>query len=80
MRTLELHPDAPVAPGLTDRPGFKELLIEDLSDVIEAKTPPTFTLNNTVQILLTHCDYFPHRDEILQLLEDGSDKIKKGLT
>jgi len=33
-----------------------------------------------VQILLTHFDYFPHRDEILQLLEDGSDKIKKGLT
>ena len=58
MRTLELQADAPVAPGLTDRPGFKELLIEDLSDVIEAKTPSTFTLNNTVQILLTHCDYF----------------------
>ena len=80
MRTLELHPDASVVPGLTDRPGFKELLIEDLSDVIEAKTPSTFALNNTVQNVLTHCDYFPHRDEILQLLEDGSDMIKKGLT
>ena len=79
MRTLQLRPDAPVVPGLTDRPGFKELLIADLSNAIEAKRPSTFALNTTMQALLAQCDYFPHRDEILQLLEVGADKIKKGL-
>jgi hypothetical protein len=55
------------------------LLIEDFGDVIEAKTPSTHTLNNTVQSV-DPLRLFPHRGEILQLLEDGSDKIKEGLT
>ena len=79
MKTLQLHPDAPVLPGVTDHPGFKELLVSDVSDAIEAKRPSIFALNNTVQTLLAHCDYFPHREEILQMLEVGADKIKKGL-
>src|SRR5262245_10493860 len=44
MRTLQLHPDAPVVPGGTDRPGLKELLLTDLSNAIEAKRPSTFAL------------------------------------
>jgi hypothetical protein len=68
-----------VVPGVTDRPGFKELLIMDLSNAIEAKRPSTFALHTTMQVLLAQCDYFLHRDEILQLLDVGADKIKKGL-
>jgi hypothetical protein len=52
FKTLQLHPDAPVLPGVTDRPGFKELLVADVSDAIEAKRPSIFALNNTMQILL----------------------------
>ena len=66
-------------PGVTDRPGFKELLVADVSDAIEAKRPSIFVLNNTMEALLAHYDYFPHREEILQLLEVGADNIKKGL-
>jgi hypothetical protein len=79
MKTLRLHPDAPVLPGVTDRPGFKELLVADVSKAIETKRPSTFALHRTMQILLDHCDYFPHRDEILQMLEASADEIKKGL-
>jgi hypothetical protein len=79
MKTLPLHPDAPVLPGVTDHPGFKELLVADVSDAIEAKHPSIFTLSTTMQTLLAHCDYCPHRDEILQILEVGADEIKKGL-
>ena len=79
MKTLQLHPDAPVLPGVTDRPEFKDLLVADVTNAIEAKRPSIFVLNTTMQTLLTHCDYFPHRDEILQMLEVGADKIKKGL-
>jgi hypothetical protein len=79
MTTLQLHPNAPVLPGVTDRPGFKELLVADVSDAIEAKHPSVFALNNTMQFLLANCDYFPHREEILQLLEVGANKIKRGL-
>ena len=77
MKTLQLHPDAPVLPGVTDRPGFKELLGTNVSN---AKRPSIFALNNTMETLLAHCDFFPHREEILQMLEVGADKIKKGLT
>lgn len=80
MKTLQLHPDTPALPGVTDRPGFKELLVADVSAAIEAKRPSIFALNNTMETLLAHCDFFPHREEILQMLEVGADKIKKGLT
>ena len=79
MKTLPLHPDAPVLPGVTDRPESKELPVADVSDAIQAKRPSIFALNNTMQTLLAHCDYFPHREEILQMLEVGADKIKKRL-
>jgi hypothetical protein len=46
MKTLQLHPDAPVLPGVTDRLGFKELLVADVSDAIEAKRPSIFVLNS----------------------------------
>ena len=49
-------------------------------EAIEAKRPSIFALNNTMEMLLAHCDSFPHREEILQMLEVGADKIKKGLT
>jgi hypothetical protein len=71
MKTLQLHPDAPVF--------FKELLVADVSAAIEAKRPSILALNNTMETLLAHCDFFPHREEILQMLEVGADKIKKGL-
>jgi hypothetical protein len=80
MNTLELLPDAPVVPGVTDRPEFKELLVADVSKAIETKHPSTFALHRTMQILFDNCDYFPHRDEILQMLEASADEIKKGLT
>ena len=31
--------------------------------------PGTIALNHTVQISLTHYDYFPHRDEIFNCLK-----------
>ena len=78
MTTLQLHPDAPVLPGVTDRPGFKEMLVADVSEAIEAKRSSVFALNNTMETLLAHCDFFPHREEILQMLKVGADKIKRG--
>ena len=63
----------------TDHPELKELLVADLRDAIEAKRPSIFALNRTMQTL-AHYDYFPHRDEILQILEAGTDEIKKGLS
>ena len=51
MKTLQLHPDAPVVPGFTD-PEVKELLVADLRDAIEAKRPSIFALNRTMQTLL----------------------------
>ena len=79
MKTLDLHPDAPVVPGITDRPEFKELLVADVSNAIEAKGPSIFALNNSMQAILSHFDYFPHRDEIVGLLDSGANQIKKGL-
>lgn len=79
MKTLDLHPDAPVVPGITDRPEFKELLVADVSNAIEAKGPSIFALNDSMQAILSHFDYFPHRDEIVGLLDSGANQIKKGL-
>ena len=56
------------------------MLVAVVSAAIEAKRPSIFALNNTMETLLAHCDFFPHREEILQMLEVGADKIKKGLT
>ena len=78
MKTLDLHPDAPVLPGITDRPEFKELLVADVSNAIEAKGPSIFTLNTSMQAILTQFDHFPHRDEIVGLLDWGANQIRKG--
>jgi hypothetical protein len=37
-------------------------------------------LNTSVQALLAVCTYFPHRDEILTVLERRTDKMKKRLS
>lgn len=79
MKTFQLHPDAPEVPGFTDGE-LKKLLVADLSDAIESRRPSIFALNKTMQALLARCDYFPHRDEILQILDAGTDEIKKTLS
>ena len=79
MRKLPLHPDAPVVPGVTDHPDFKRFLVTDLTNAVEAKRPSIFVLNTSVQALLAVCTYFPHRDEILTVLERRTDKMKKRL-
>ena len=78
MKTLQLHPDAPrFARCYSTVLKSKELLVADVSDAIQAKRPSIFALNNTMQTLLAHCDYFPHREEIAPMLGSRCGQNKK---